>query len=164
MTTDGQLGLIKRHPSLTRKQFSAYWLKHAATGLPWALANGCVSYVQIHNPRLTASAASSPPTGLNIDDWDGAAELVLEPRPGFEESAQSKTFFREVLVPDEKRFLIDEARKHVRFVEAGVVEGDRVVIVEDGKVVVGKDGQPVVDITEATRVWDEFKKAEDDKE
>ena len=157
MTTKGQLALIKRHPSLTRDQFSAYWLKHAATVLPWVLANGCVSYVQIHNPRLTAAATSSTPPSLDMDDWDGAGELVFEPpRPGLEESTKSKAFYREVVVPDEKRFLVDEARKHAQFVEADVVEGDKVVIVQDGKVAVGKDGRPVVDFTEATRIWDEF--------
>jgi EthD domain len=93
MTTNGQMGLLKGPPSLTREQFSDYWLnKHAATGIPWALANGCVYYVQIHNPRLTAATAASPPADLDMTEWDGAAELVFEPPPGFQESAKSKDF------------------------------------------------------------------------
>jgi hypothetical protein len=157
MTSNGLMGLLKRHPSLTREQFSDYWLNtHAAIAIPWALANGCVHYVQIHNPRLTTAAAVSPPADLDIAEWDGAAELVFEPPPGFKESAKAKDFFRRVVVPDEKKFLIDEARKHAKFVDAGMVEGERIVLVENGKIAVDKDGQLVVDITEAMKVWDEW--------
>jgi EthD domain len=151
------MGLLKRHPSLTREQFSDYWLHtHAVTAIPWALANGCVYYVQIHNPRLTTAAAETAAADLDIAEWDGAAELVLKPPPGFKESAKAKDFFRRVVVPDEKKFLIDEARKHAKFVDAGTVEGERVVLVENGKIAVGKGGRPVVDITEAMKVWDEW--------
>ena len=59
-------------------------------------------------------------------------------------------------MPDEKKFMIDEAWKQVKFVDAGTVEGERVVIVENGKVAVRKDGRPVVDTMEAMRVWDEW--------
>jgi hypothetical protein len=90
MASNGQMGLLKLHPCLTRNQFSDY--KHAAIGLPQALADGCVYYVQIHNPQLTAAAAVSPPVGLDIVEWDGAAELVFEPPPGFEELAKVKDF------------------------------------------------------------------------
>jgi hypothetical protein len=151
------MALLKRHPSLTREQFSDYWLNtHAVIAIPWALANGCVYYVQTHNPRLTTAAAVSQPEDLNIAEWDGAAELVFEPPPGFKESAKAKDFFRRMVVPDEKKFLIDEARKHVKYVDAGTVEGERLVLVENGKIVVDKDGRPVVDITEAMKVWDEW--------
>jgi hypothetical protein len=162
MTTNGRMSLLKRHPSLTREQFSDYWLNnHAATAIPWALASGCVYYAQIHNPRLTAAATASPPADLDITEWDGAAELVFQPPPDFQESVKAKDFFRRVVVPDEKKFLIDEARKHAKFVGAGTVEGQRIVLVENGKIVVGGDGRPRVDITEAMKVWDEWVVDED---
>jgi hypothetical protein len=164
MTSPNQVGLIKRHPSLTRAQFSHYWLHtHAATGLPWALAAGCITYVQIHNPRLSTTSAS-PPTDLDITQYDGAAELVLNPPPGFMESAKARDFFKKVVAPDEMKFMVDEARKHARFVEKRLVEGDRFVIVEGGKVVIGGDGRPVVDMAEAMRVWDEWVVEEEGEE
>jgi hypothetical protein len=61
-----------------------------------------------------------------------------------------------VVVPDEKKFLIDEARKHAKFVDAGTVKGERIVLVENSKIVAGDDGRPLVDITEAMKVWDEW--------
>jgi len=157
MTLNGQKGLLKRYPSLTREQFSDYWLNmHAVTVIPWALANGCMYYAQTHNLRLSSAAAASQPADLDITEWDGAAELVLKPSPGFEESAKSKDYFRRVVAPDEKKFLIGEAQKHVKFVDGSIVEGDRVVLVENGKIAVDKDGRPVVDIMEAMKVWDEW--------
>ena len=160
MTSNGQMGLLKRHPSITREQFSDYWLnKHAPAAIPWALANGCVNYVEIHNLRPTKTT----PADLDISGWDGAAELVFQPPPDFQESAKSKDFFRKVVVTDEKKFLVDEARKHARFVDAGTVEGERVVLVENGKLVVGEDGRPVVDITEAMKAWDEWVAVADER-
>jgi len=161
MTHPNHLALLKRHPSLTPAQFSFYWLHtHAALVLPWALANGCVSYIQTHNLYLSPSLSTSPststssPADLNIADWDGCAELIFEHPPGWEESAKSKDFYRRVIWPDEKRFLVGEARSHAKFVDKGLVGGERVVIVENGMVAVGNDGRPVVDITEGMRVWD----------
>lgn len=153
MTSPGQVGLIKRNPTLTRIQFNHYWLHtHAAIGIPWALAAGCVAYVEIHNLRPTAAT----PSDLDITQYDGAAELVLNPPPGFMESKKAQDFFQKVIVPDEKMCMADEARKHARFVDKAVVEGDRHVIIEDGKVVVGGDGRPVIDYTEAMKVWEEW--------
>ncbi|MCJ1382815.1 hypothetical protein MMC17_005928 [Xylographa soralifera] len=142
MTSKGMVGLIARHPSLTHEQFSDYWLHHhAALGVPWALANGCVSYIQIQDPRFSAAALAEPPD-WNIADYDGAAEPTFEPPPaGFEESAKSKDFFRRAIVPDEKKFLAGEARKIARFVDARLVEGKRIVLVEGGRVFLGADGK-----------------------
>jgi hypothetical protein len=39
-------------------------------------------------------------------------------------------------MPDEKRFLLDEALKHLQGVEPGAVDGDRVELIVDGKAVV----------------------------
>lgn len=156
MTAEGMVGLLTRHPSLTHDQFSDYWLHHhAAVGIPWALANHCVSYVQIHDPTFSAAARAHPPD-WDMAAYDGAAELTFAPPAGFEETAKSKDFFQKVLVPDEKRFLKGEARAIARFVDAGLVEGKRIVLVEGGKLKVGDDGKSVVDMTEAFRVWDQW--------
>lgn len=80
--------------------------------------------------------------------------MIFEHPPGWEESAKSKDLYRRVILPDEKRFLVGEARSHTRFVDKGLVRGERVVIVENGMVAVGNDGRPVVDITEGMRMWD----------
>jgi hypothetical protein len=61
-----------------------------------------------------------------------------------------------VVVPDEKKFLVDEARKHAKFVHVGTVEGERVVLVENGTVAVGKEGRPMVDVMEVMKVWNEW--------
>jgi hypothetical protein len=47
-----------------------------------------------------------------------------------------KTYYLEVIMPDEKRFLLDEALKHLQGVEPGAVDGDRVELIVDGKAVV----------------------------
>jgi len=93
------------------------------------------------------------PTESDISEWSGAAELLFRPAPGFEESAaKAKDFFRRVVVPNEKTFIADKARKHTEFMEEGKVERERIVFVENGKIVVGEDGWPVMDIMEAMEV------------
>ncbi|MCJ1291897.1 hypothetical protein MMC34_003445 [Xylographa carneopallida] len=158
MTSKGTLGLIARRPSLTRAQFSDYWLHHhAALALPWVLAKGCVSYVQIHEPHFsTFAAAADAPPDWDIADYDGAMELLLEPPPGYQEPEKAADFFRRYVLPNEEKFLAGGEKKILRFVDARLVEGRRVVVVEGGKVVVGEDGRPVVDAEEAFRVWDEW--------
>jgi hypothetical protein len=47
-----------------------------------------------------------------------------------------KKYHLEVISPDEKRFLLDEALKHLQGVEPGAVDGDRVEVIVDGKAVV----------------------------
>jgi hypothetical protein len=93
------------------------------------------------------------PRDLDISEWSGAAELLLDPQLGSEESAaKAKDFFRRIVVPNKKTLIADKARKQAEFVEVGKVEGQRAVFVENGKIAVGKDGRPVMDITEAIKV------------
>ncbi|MCJ1371579.1 hypothetical protein MMC20_002797 [Loxospora ochrophaea] len=156
--------LLKRHPLLTPTEFSKYWLHtHARLVIAWALASGCVYYAQIHNLRL--SDAGKPPADLHIEDWDGAAEMVFaSPTTSSNDDnaqvrAQKTTaddYFRKVIIPDETRFLVDEARKHIKWLEPGTVEGERIVIIEERKVATGVDGKPVVDVAEAMRAWEEW--------
>lgn len=53
-----------------------------------------------------------------------------------------------VILPDEKRFLLDEALKIFQSVEPGAVTGDRVELIVDGKA--------VVDFGEWQEVFDEY--------
>jgi hypothetical protein len=61
-----------------------------------------------------------------------------------------KKYHLEVISPDEKRFLLDEALKHLQGVEPGAVDGDRVELIVDGRAVVSVVGewQEVLDGTE----------------
>ena len=60
-----------------------------------------------------------------------------------------KKYHVEVIMPDEKRFLLDEALKHLQGIEPGAVDGDRVELIVDGKAVVGAvEWQEVFDGTE----------------
>lgn len=86
---------------------------------------------------------------LNIGEWDGAAEL------GFGDADQSEklaaaidSYYVNVILPDERRFLVSEAKDHVLGVAAGTVEGDRRVIIENGKALIGCEKE--------TAVWQEW--------
>jgi hypothetical protein len=125
--------LLKRHPSMTKEQFSAHWYNsHAPKVIPYFLSAGVDYYAQIHNPVLIPGA--SPAEDLDISDWDGAAELKFaEVTPEGPEGG--KKYFQEVILVDERRFLISEALDHVKRVDPGTVKGDRKVIIEGGNVV-----------------------------
>lgn len=47
-----------------------------------------------------------------------------------------KAYHLAVILPDEKRFLLDDALKILRSVESGAVTGDRVELIVDGKAAV----------------------------
>jgi hypothetical protein len=53
-----------------------------------------------------------------------------------------------VILPDEKRFLLDEALKILQSVEPGAVTGDRIELIVDGKA--------VVDVGKWQKVFDEY--------
>jgi len=59
-----------------------------------------------------------------------------------------KAYHLAVILPDEKRFLLDEALKILQGVEPGAVTGDRVELILDGK--------PVADVSEWQKVFDEY--------
>jgi hypothetical protein len=139
--------LMKRNLSTTRTQFSVHWFeKHAAIVIPYFLAHGVEYYAQLHNPILSQG---SPSNGLEISEWDGAAELKFkDAKP--EGSEAGKMYYQEVILVDERRFLVSEALKHVKMVDAGTVTGDRKVIIEHGKVVCG------LDYEENEKVWEMY--------
>lgn len=53
-----------------------------------------------------------------------------------------------MILPDEKRFLLDEALKILQSVEPGAVTGDRIELIVDGKA--------VVDVGKWQKVFDEY--------
>lgn len=57
-------------------------------------------------------------------------------------------YYEEVILPDERRFLLDEATKHMEVVDAGSVVGDRVEFIVDRK--------PVVEFEEWQRLWEKM--------
>lgn len=64
-------------------------------------------------------------------------------------SKTGKAYHLDVIMPDERRFLLDEALKILRGVEPGAVDGDRVELIVDGKA--------VVDVSEWQKIFDTFK-------
>lgn len=71
-----------------------------------------------------------------MEYWDAVAEMVFPPVLTLEDYYRpkvGKAYHFDVISPDEKRFLLDEAIKHLQGVEPGAVEGDRVELIVDGK-------------------------------
>ncbi|MCJ1331733.1 hypothetical protein MMC10_008425 [Thelotrema lepadinum] len=166
-----QLGLLKRRANLTHEQFLDYWLhRHVPLAIPWTLAIGVESYIQIHSPRLSAAgkAAREAKGGkdednIQIEDFDGAAAMTFfPPNHGSATSvekdnaavattaAKAQSYFDKVIVPDEKNFLPGAARDGVVFVDEWMVEGERLDIVKDGKV------SDTVDMGDAWKLWEEW--------
>lgn len=63
--------------------------------------------------------------------------MVFPPQFRLEEMAE-REYYENVIVPDERTFLLDEARRHLVVVAAGSVEGSRVEVIKDGDLVLGK--------------------------
>ena len=148
----GQIGLLKRSPTVSRDEFQAGWLDHAAKGLPWALDKGAQSYVQIYHVRPSAFARANPDVlaaaGLTLDElasFDGAAELVFDP-PGGRRSPLLDKFYEAWVAPDETRFLPESTQKLMVWVDRRLVDGERHVLVEGGK--------PTFELRRET--WDSF--------
>ena len=60
-------------------------------------------------------------------------------------------YYREVILPDEKRFLVSAALEHIFQVGPGTMRGDRRVVIQEGKAVV-EVGE------EVWRVWREYER------
>lgn len=63
--------------------------------------------------------------------------MVFPPRFHLVEMAE-REYYEEMILPDERKFLLDEARRHMVVVAAGSVEGKKVEIIKDGVVVLGE--------------------------
>ncbi|OBT90526.1 hypothetical protein VE02_01056 [Pseudogymnoascus sp. 03VT05] len=111
-------GLLKRNPSLTPAEFSHHWYN-------------------IHGPLMHAPLSTSDPN-LDISAWDGVAGMppqeVLDAPSTPPKWKQD--YYREVILVDEKRFLVSAALEHIFRVGPGTVEGERKVVIREGKAVV----------------------------
>ena len=67
-------------------------------------------------------------------------------------------YYKEQILPDERRFLVSEARQHFKVVPAGTIVGDVRVVIEDGK--------SLIEVPEENwRIFNEYKaRAEKKKE
>jgi hypothetical protein len=71
-----------------------------------------------------------------LEDWDAVGEMVFPPIVTIDDYYRAKTgksYHLAVILPDEKRFLLDEALKTLQGVEPGAVIGDRVELIVGGK-------------------------------
>jgi len=139
-------GLLKRNPAMTREEFSHHWYtKHAPIVVPYFLHSGVSHYEQMHGPLTTTIST------LDISSYDGAAGMppqkILDnpaPIPKWKQD-----YYKEVILPDERRFLVSEALEHIYRVGPGSVRGERRVVIGEGKC--------LIDVGEEVwKVWREY--------
>jgi hypothetical protein len=69
-------------------------------------------------------------------------------------SAMRDSYFLEVILADERRFLLSNALEHIHSLPSGTVVGDRKVIIEDGKATVGVNKEALEKNMEVWREWE----------
>lgn len=110
--------------------------------------------LQIHRPLRWSTPeleARYKALGIELEGWDAVAEMVFPPVVTLDDYYRAKigkSYHLAVILPDEKRFLLDEALKILQGVEPNAVTGDRVELIVDGKA--------VVDVGEWQSVFDEY--------
>ncbi|KAH8797935.1 hypothetical protein F5884DRAFT_814120 [Xylogone sp. PMI_703] len=141
------VALIRRKPDMTPQQFSHHWFtQHAPLVVPMFLYSGVMHYEQFHSPLTTTEP------GLELAEWDGAAGIVRADTADTEKMetpAWVSAYYQEVVLVDEKRFLVSEARLHFKRVGPGQVRGERRVVIKDGKCM-------ILVSDEVWRVWREY--------
>lgn len=87
-----------------------------------------------NNPKTHGPLSTQEPN-LNVSEWDGAAGMppqdILDNPPPIPQ--WKKDYYREVILPDERRFLVSEALVHIKRVGPGTVTGNKRVVIQDGK-------------------------------
>jgi hypothetical protein len=93
---------------------------------------------KIHGPLHPLSSSLSPTLTFLIATYDGAAGMPAQeildnpsPMPKWKED-----YYREVILPDERRFLVSEALEHIYRVPPQSVKWERKVVIDEGKVLV----------------------------
>jgi hypothetical protein len=110
--------------------------------------------LQIHRPLRWSTPeleTKYKALGIELEDWDAVAEMVFPPIVTLDDYYRAKTgkaYHLAVILPDENRFLLNEALKILQSVEPGAVTGDRVELIVDGKA--------IVDVGEWEKVFDEY--------
>ncbi|KFY07730.1 hypothetical protein V492_06886 [Pseudogymnoascus sp. VKM F-4246] len=141
-------GLLKRNPALTPAEFSHHWYhKHAPLVIPFFLHSGTQHYEQMHAPLSTNDPS------LDLSAWDGVAGMppqeVLDAPSKLPKWKQD--YYREVILPDERRFLVSEALDHIYRVKPQTVTGERRVVIQEGK--------PLVEVGEEVwKIWREYER------
>jgi len=90
-------------------------------------------------------------SGISLDHVDAAAQMAFPPVITIDDLYRAKVgkeYHVNVILPDERRFLVSEALEHIVGVEAGAITGTRVEFIVDGK--------PIVDYAEWQRTWVEM--------
>lgn len=104
---------------------------------------------QVHNIR---PATNTPPLqDLAIEEWDGAAQMKM-PSPETMAGAFKDPYYLNVILPDERRFLVSEEKLHIKVVPLEAIAGERKVIIESGKVVT-RDQEVEEALSEAGKAW-----------
>lgn len=70
-------------------------------------------------------------------------------------NARGQFYYDNVILPDERRFLLSEAKAHMLVVEPGTVIGDRTVFIQDGKPMIGYE-----QVMEQWTGWEGYKKVD----
>ena len=81
---------------------------------------------------------------IALEEFDAAAEMVMGDSLG---TKQAESYYKDVILPDERRILFSEALKHLARVEPGSVVGTRLEFIVDGK--------PTVAFEEWKARWEE---------
>ena len=86
-----------------------------------------------------------------MSGWDGAAGIVRADAdlPKNETPSWVSAYHREVVLVDERRFLVSEAQLHYKRVGPGLVSGERRVVIQDGRCVIAVG-------EEVWQVWREY--------
>jgi hypothetical protein len=107
---------------------------------------------------ILAKFVAHPPAQcfrLTAGQWDAVAESLFPPgSDGLQarRSGAGRKYSEEVIVPDEKRFLLSEAVEHMKVVGNGTIEGERIEFIVDGKA--------TVEYGKWQAVWEEYESQE----
>jgi uncharacterized protein (TIGR02118 family) len=108
---------LKRKPSLSRNQFVRHHIEEHGplfSAIPEA-ADHVLRYIQTH-------PIAAPTAAVNVDDYDGTAEIWFDDVAGLEAVLGSETY-KEKVIPDEQTFLDHEHTLVVLGEQVEVIEG-----------------------------------------
>ncbi|KAF2158781.1 hypothetical protein M409DRAFT_30739 [Zasmidium cellare ATCC 36951] len=155
MSTTHPQFLIKRRTGSTPEEFSNRWFSHGHLVLPWQLSNGVQYYAQIHRPVWASSEAAASNPGVDLSDWDGAAEMVFREHTDLATATAGARYFEDVIVKDELEFLHSKSTSHAKAVGGGSISGDRVEFIKDGK--------PLVEFEKWQELYEQLEGTSDQK-
>ncbi|KAF9886601.1 hypothetical protein FE257_011241 [Aspergillus nanangensis] len=118
---------VRRHPSLSVEKFHDYWSNiHAPLIKHWLQRHGVYRYTQYHTPPLMREQYFGGAEGVHTLDFDGHGEVLVED-PDTLKALIEDPYFKDVVEPDEERFIDKASRRRT--------VGYEEIWVRDGKVV-----------------------------